>query len=402
MLNEVIIPVMDETTETVLLSRWLKQEGDAVQKGEVICEIETEKASVEIEASADGALRKIFIEAGTQIPPRTVVALVGAVSEPIPDLDPYYQTPKKRPADSSTLTNTNTSTSTLSSTSTSTNAIPTPSKEIKISPRARRLAEDNGIDLATVNGSGPEGRIVEDDIKAAIASKSTPVSKPAGDLASRVARAKAERVSQSWRTIPHFHMSITVDLSKIVARKKAADPSTPLRASGGATKLTYTDFFTEALAQILPQHPLLNGHWLNDAFAPAQEIRLGIVVQTERGLVIPAMRDVRNRSLEDLAAEREPLVKQALAGALNAAAMAEPTFTLTNVGQGHIDSFNAIISPPQVAILAVGSMQRRALVVNNEVKICPSATFTLGVDHRAVDGRDAAAFLESLKTVLER
>jgi len=398
MLNEVIIPVMDETTETVLLSRWLKQEGDAVQKGEVICEIETEKASVEIEASADGALRKIFIEAGTQIPPRTVVALVGAVSEPIPDLDPYYQTPKKRAAESSTSSSTTTSSSTIPATTTV-----APSKEVRISPRARRLAEDNGIDLAMVNGSGPEGRIVEDDIKAAIASKATPsTAKPAGDLASRVARAKAERVSQSWRTIPHFHMSITVDLSKIVARKKAADPSTPLRASGGATKLTYTDFFTEALAQILPQHPVLNGHWLNDAFAPAQEIRLGIVVQTERGLVIPAMRDVRNRSLEDLAAEREPLVKQALAGALNASAMAEPTFTLTNVGQGHVDSFNAIISPPQVAILAVGSMQPRALVANNEVKICQSATFTLGVDHRAVDGRDAAAFLESLKTALER
>jgi len=388
MLNEVIIPVMDETTETVLLSRWLKQEGDAVQKGEVICEIETEKASVEIEASADGALRKIFIEAGTQIPPRTVVALVGAVSEPIPDLDPYYQTPKKRAAESSTSSSTTTSSSTIPATTTV-----APSKEVRISPRARRLAEDNGIDLAMVNGSGPEGRIVEDDIKAAIASKATPsTAKPAGDLASRVARAKAERVSQSWRTIPHFHMSITVDLSNVVARKKT---------SGSATKLTYTDFFAEALAQILPQHPLLNGHWLNDAFAPAQEIRLGIVVQTERGLVIPAMRDVRNRSLEDLAAEREPLVKQALAGALNASAMAEPTFTLTNVGQGHVDSFNAIISPPQVAILAVGSLQPRALVANNEVKICQSATFTLGVDHRAVDGRDAAAFLESLKTALE-
>ena len=396
MLSEVIIPVMDETTESVLLSRWLKQEGDGVQKGEVICEIETEKASVEIEANANGALRKIFIEAGTQIPPRTVVALVGATDEPIPDLDPYYQTPKKRAAEPTPVAASSTSTSTTTSTSTNAPASSAP-KEVRISPRARRLAEDNGIDLATVTGTGPEGRIVEDDIKAAIANKSQAAqapAKPAGDLASRVAKAKAERVSQSWRNIPHFHMSITVDLTKVVARKKAAD--------GGTTKLTYTDFFNEALAQILPQHPVLNGHWVNDAYVPAQEVRLGIVVQTERGLVIPAMRDVRNRSLEDLAAEREPLVKQALAGSLNAAAMAEPTFTVTNVGQGHVDSFNAIISPPQVAILAVGSMQPRALVVNNEIAICQSATFTLGVDHRAVDGRDAAAFLESLKTVLER
>ena len=146
---------------------------------------------------------------------------------------------------------------------------------------------------------------------------------------------------------------------------------------------------------------MLNGHWRDDAPQPSAEIRLGLVVQTERGLVIPALRDARGRALEDIAAEREQVVRQALDGTLTAAALQEPTFTLSNIGRGHIDAFSAVISPPQVAILAVGSVQERALVIDGALAIRPAATFTLGVDHRAIDGRQAADFLESLKAALE-
>ena len=209
----------------------------------------------------------------------------------------------------------------------------------------------------------------------------------------RLARAKAERVSQSWRTIPHFYMSITIDLSKVVQRKASAATS--------KTRLTYTDFIAEALVKTLAQHPAFNGHWQNDELVVSSEIRLGLVVQTERGLVIPAMSDLRGRTLDDLAAERERLVQQANTGALNAAAMVEPTFTLSNVGPGHIDDFTAIISPPQVAILSVGSVQPRPLIDNGALVVRTAATFTLAADHRALDGRQSAAFLETLKIALE-
>jgi pyruvate dehydrogenase E2 component (dihydrolipoamide acetyltransferase) len=380
MIIEVVVPVMDQTTESVLLVRWLKQEGDAVQSGEAICEIETEKATVEIEAGTAGVLRKWLIEAGTQIPPRTVVALVGLASDAILAIDPYYQTQRAAPLQQKAEIA----------------LAPEPARaavvtrEIRISPRARRLAEENQIDLAGVVGSGPEGRIIEDDIQAAIKRKTNEAQVVGAAATARAAKAKAERVSLSWRTIPHFHMSITVDLSRVVSRKAAAD--------AGAT---YTDLFILALAQTLPTHPALNGHWQADALLVIPDIRLGLVVQTERGLVIPALRDVRGRSLADIAAEREQVVKQALTGTLGAAAMVEPTFTLSNVGPGHIDAFSAIISPPQVAILSVGSIMDRPLVVDGALMIRPAATFTLGVDHRAIDGRAAQAFLEQLKTNLE-
>ena len=389
---EVVVPVMDETTESVLLSRWLKQEGDAIHRGDVICEVETEKASVEIEAYGEGLLRKRLIDAGTQIPPRTVIALIGPADAVLPNIDPYYQTSKAAPPTVSEPMPAATTGSTVTT---------EPSKkEVKISPRARRLAEDNGIDWATLTGSGPDDRIVEDDIKAAIQRKAMPALAPStaaarshDPLATRLAQAKAERVSQSWRSIPHFYMSITIDLSKVVQRKATADTS--------KTRLTYTDFMAEALAKTLAQHPMFNGHWQNDAFVASSEIRLGLVVQTERGLIIPAMRDLRGRTLEDMAAERKRLVQQALMGSLSATAMSEPTVTLSNVGPGHIDAFTAIISPPQVAILSVGSVQPRPMVDNGTLVVRTAAVVTLGADHRAIDGRQSAAFLETLKAMLE-
>jgi pyruvate dehydrogenase E2 component (dihydrolipoamide acetyltransferase) len=379
MVSEIVIPVMDQTTEAVLLARWLKRPGEPVRKGEAVCEIDTDKATVEIEAGADGVLRKVLIESGTHIPPRTVVGLIASADEALPDVDPYHLTPAARPQPAAAASPAPKAHVAASG--------PAPSsQERKVSPRARRLAEEHGIDLATVHGSGPDGRIVEDDVKAAVQHGA----QAAMSAAARAAQAKTERVSRSWRSIPHFHMSITADLARVVSRRSAA-----------GDRITYTDLFIHAIAQALAQHPALNGHWQNDGLVVIADIRLGLVVQTERGLVIPAMRDLRGRPLDDIAAEREQLVEQALAGRLTATAMLEPTFTFSNVGPGHIDNFAAIISPPQVAILSAGSIQPRPHVIASELAIRPTATFTLGVDHRAIDGRDAAAFLEQLKASLE-
>jgi pyruvate dehydrogenase E2 component (dihydrolipoamide acetyltransferase) len=204
-----------------------------------------------------------------------------------------------------------------------------------------------------------------------------------------VARAKAERVSQSWRTVPHFYMTITADMSHTAARKARASP-----------RVTYTDFFALAICWALAKHPALNGHWKDEALITIPEIRLGLVVQTERGLLIAVLPDLRARSLDSMAAERERLVEQARDGKFESV-RGEPTFSLSNIGAGHIDHFTALISPPQVAILSVGSIRPRPTVVGEELVIRPTATFTLGVDHRAVDGREAAAFLEELKAIME-
>ena len=377
MVTEIIIPVMDQATETVQLMAWRKQEGDVVEKGEVVCDIETEKAVVEIEAGAAGVLRKLLVEAGARIPPKTVIGLIAAAGEALPDLAQYKPAPAASPMASAAP---------MAQQAAAPAAAVAPTgpaagdRRVVASPRAKRLAEENKLDLSTITGAGPDGRILEEDVLKAV--------KQAADPSARLARAKAERVTQSWRTIPHFYTSITADMSR-VAKRKAVAP--------GAT---YTDCLALAVAQALAKHPSLNGHWTNDALAVIAEVRLGLVVQAERGLMIAVLRDLRGRSLESIAAERGPLVQQALSGKFETAPL-EATFTLSNIGAGHIDSFTALISPPQVAILSVGAIQPRPVVVGGEIVARPTATLTLGADHRAIDGRKAAAFLEDLKTILE-
>lgn len=371
MIHEIIVPVMDQATETVLLVVWRKREGQAVQKGEAICDIETEKATVEIEASGQGVLRKQLVEAGARIPPRTVIGLIAEAHEPLPDLQRYAPRVSPAPvADPRTPLE-----------ASAVKTIGAPGDRLIASPRAKRLAEEHRLDLRTVRGTGPEGRIQEDDVRLAIeATKASP---------RRAARAKAERVSQAWRTIPHFYTTLSADMSSIAARKA--------RARQG---VTYTDFFALALGQALRQHPNLNGYWKEEALIIVPEIRLGLVVQTERGLLVAVLPDLRDRSLDSIAVERERLVQMALDGKIDSTS-GEATISLSNIGPGHIDQFTALISPPQVAIVSVGSVQPRPSVAGDTLVIRPTATFTLGVDHRAIDGREAAAFLEKLKVILE-
>ncbi len=383
MVSEVIIPVMDQATETVLLTGWRKQEGEPVRKGEAICDIETEKANVEIEAGATGVLRKTLAAAGDRVAPRTVIGLIADATEALPDLARYAQGPA---AAVPTATAAAQPVATPTAAATAASAAPAAGGRVMASPRAKRLAEEQNIDLRTVRGTGPEGRIQEEDILVMVKAATGPA---AADPAARAARAKAERVSLSWRTIPHFYTTITADMSVVAARKARAGQSA-----------TYTDFIALAIGQALTKYPALNGYWKDDAAVAVPEIRLGLVVQAERGLVIAGLRDLRGRAWDSLAAEREHAVQQALRGKLEAG-VGEPTFTLSNIGPGHIDQFTAIINPPQVAILSVGSIQPRPVVAGDALLIRPTASFTLGVDHRAIDGRLAAAFLEELKVVLE-
>ncbi|MBX3061403.1 MAG: 2-oxo acid dehydrogenase subunit E2 [Anaerolineae bacterium] len=377
MLKEIVIPVLDQTTEEVTLVSWLVSEGEQVRQGQTICEIETDKANAEIEATAAGILRKQLIAAGTPIPPLTVVALVGGADEPIPEIDPFYRTPRAAPVSVPAMA----ASVVVEQPSASENG----ADRVAISPRARRLAQEHSIDPATLRGSGPNGRIIEEDVEAAIQAQKQAA--PSPSKAERTAQARAARVAESWREIPHFYTSITIDLSGVDT----------LRQQGQ----TYTDFFAVGIARALRDNPQVNGIWQQDAAQLSETLNLGIVVQAERGLVIPILHKVNERTLAEIAVERTQLVAQAREGKLAAAALSGATFTLSNMGAGHIDGFTAIISPPQLAILSVGSVMTRPLVVKGELVIRPTAIFTLGADHRAIDGRQSAAFLEALKVALE-
>src|SRR6266545_2324215 len=372
---EVVIPMLEQTGGDITLTAWLKQEGDQVHVGEPICEVETAKAIVEIEASSSGVLRKQLITVGTPVPALTVVALIAEASEPLPEVDPFYRLkpggpPAPGPAVSAAVP-------------TAEAAAPRPAHALLASPRAKRLAAEHGVDLTLIRGTGPKGDIVESDVRRAIEQSSA-------TNAQRVAQAGAQRVAQSWQTIPHFYMSVTIDLSRVAERK-----------SRDGQQTTYTDYIAQAIAEAIRHVPTVNGHWSDDGPRSIAEVHLGLVVQTERGLVIPTLRDVQRRSLLEIAEERRRLIEGIQAGKLSGEALSGASFTLSNIGPGEIDQFTAIISPPQLAILSVGSVLPRPVVVDSSLVVRLTARFTLGADHRAIDGRQAAAFLQRLKAILE-
>ncbi len=378
MVIEVVIPVVDQTTESVRLATWNVQEGDTIKRGDIVCEIETEKATVEVEAPADGIVRKILVEQGTTIPPRTVVAIVGAAEDSIPDIDPFYRTlrPRLEPAPADLAVDSKSS-------PTDASIHTAPSRKWPASPRARKLAEEKGVDLSLVTCARSDGRIVEEDIMDFLASAGM-------TNGQRASQAKADRVSRSWTTIPHFYMTTTADLTYIVAAKKS-----------GGRSVTLTDFFIVAIGRTLENHMQFNGFWQNDKSVNISELRIGLVVQTERGLVVPTLQETRGRAVEEIAVEREDIVRQAVNGVLRGDSLLPSTFTISNVGAGHIDNFTAIINPPQLAIVSIGSVLPRPVVVGSLLEVRPTASFTLGVDHRALDGRQSALFLHDLKRHLE-
>jgi pyruvate dehydrogenase E2 component (dihydrolipoamide acetyltransferase) len=374
MVVEVMIPMLEQTGGDITLTTWLKREGDQVRAGEPICEVETAKATVEIEASGSGVLRKQLIAAGTPVPALTVVALIAEAGEPLPEVDPFYRLKPVEPAPSPAAG---------TAAPTAEAAAPRPARALMASPRAKRLAAEHAIDLSLIRGTGPKGDIVESDVRRAI-------EQTVSTNAQRVAQARAQRVAQSWQTIPHFYTSVTIDLSRVAERK-----------SHDHEQITYTDYFAHAIAEAIRHVPAVNGHWSDDGPRSIAEVHLGLVVQTERGLVIPTLRDVQRRSLLEIAAERRQLIEGIHAGKLSGEALSGASFTLSNIGPGEIDQFTAIISPPQLAILSVGSVLPRPIVVDSNLVVRSTATFTLGADHRAIDGRQAAAFLQQLKAILE-
>lgn len=385
MAHEIVVPILDQTGDDVILLAWLKDEGDEVQPGDAICEVETAKATVDIQAEASGILRRKLIETGRSIPALTVVALVADADEPLPSIDPFYRTGQAATGSSAAAHEPAAAATPVAASNPP--PVPTPPARpgrIAASPRAKRLAVDHGIALEDITGTGPHGSIVEEDVRRAIAQTSSASS---GD---RVAQAKAQHVVEAWRTIPHFYMNVTADLTQIRARKEQDGPA-----------FTYTDYVAQAIAHALTATPELNGHWVDDHLHIQREVHLGIVVQTERGLVIPVLRNLAEHTIATIAAERQRLIEHAHAGKMSSGEVGGATFTLSNVGAGQIDSFTAIISPPQVAILAVGSVQRQPIIVGEQLEIRPVVTLTLGADHRAIDGRQSAAFLQRLKELLE-
>lgn len=389
------MPALEMAQETGKLLSWRKKEGDSVSKGEPLLEVETDKAVVEVEATADGILAGLKAGEGDVIPVGQTIGWIVAPGEKPPVEEAAAASGRRmdtKPAASAPPA------STAPAATAASGATP------RISPKARRLAKEHGIDLSRVRGSGGDGEILAEDILAfvvsggssAAASAKSAQPEPTQSL-SQVARLMAERTTHSWTNAPHFFVTRDIDAGSLLsAREKLA----PAIEKSHAVKLSHTDFLIAAVARALEKHPLVNASWTGDAVRLHPEINIGIAMAVDDGVVAPAIPAANSKKMGEIAALRRDLTERARAGKLRPADLTGATFTISNLGMYNVDAFTAIIVAPQAAILAVGRISDRVVPVDGKPAVRPTITLTLSCDHRVFDGARAALFLNDLASAL--
>jgi pyruvate dehydrogenase E2 component (dihydrolipoamide acetyltransferase) len=404
MVTEVVMPKMgyDMTEGTIL--RWRKQEGDEVKRGEIIAEIETTKVTVEVEAYASGILRKILVREGQTVPVGQVIALIAGRDEAIPGLveraAPSVKeapTPAMKAAEAALV------------------AKEEAAPRIAASPLARQIAREQGIDLRLIRGTGPGGRIIKEDVEAFLERRVAEVPRPAPapvaaapvaapheipyeerDL-SRIRQTIARRMVESKKVAPHFSVTSDIDMTEAVKLRKALNA-----LAGEGAKISVTDMLVKAAAKALLEFREVNASFAEGKLRIYQRINIGIAVALEQGLVTPVIPDCDTKSLTQIAQEAKELVERARTGRSRPEDFTPGTFTISNLGMFDVEEFVAIINPPEAAILAVGSVIPRPVVVDGEVKVADRMKVTLSADHRIIDGAVAARFLQRFKLFLEQ
>ncbi len=391
---EVILPKMGDAMTEGKILRWMKQPGDTVTKGEAIAEIETDKVNVEIESEWDGTLAQLLVGAGE----------IAAVGAPIALIARPGETPGRQTGPGTTR---------LPAAGTTTGA-PAPagasprgaaigaSDTVRASPLARRLAEQHGIALASIKGTGPDGRITKEDVDAAIAAAArAPAPATAGPAAheaplSRMRATIARRMTESKQHAPHFYMTVSIRMDAALALRRQLNEGLP-----DAQKVSVNDLIVKAAAMTLLKYPKLNASYADTAIRLSDDINISIAVALPDGLIAPTLYHCDRKSLWGIAQDTRALTERARTGHLRPEDLTGGTFTVSNLGMFDIDSFVAIINPPQAAILAVGAAKPQTVVIDGQVQVATIMQATLSADHRVTDGAEAAAFTVDLRRLLE-
>ena len=413
--NEVILPRLGQGMESGTIVRWLKSEGDAVEKGEPLYELDTDKVTQEVEAEASGVLLKIVVAEG-EVPVGKTVAVIGEKGEEIPAIsgepemaseEPQreaepQQEPEPEPQQEP---------ETQRGDGRGPEPVPTASLQpaegrmkagrVKASPLARRIARERGIDLASLAGTGPEGRIVAEDVERAAVSpaKAAPAAAPVAGEVERVEltslrKTVARRMTEAWAA-PAFEISMSADMTRaqeLRARLVERHPD---------ERPTVTDVLTKVCAVALMRHREVNALYADGVIELHPSANIGIAVATDRGLIVPVIPGCEQRTVAEIAAARGDLVSRARDGKLQAADLEGGTFTISNLGMYGVEQFIAVLNPPQAAILAVGAIEDRPVAQDRDVVVRPLLTMTLTCDHRTIDGATASDFLRSVKEFLE-
>jgi pyruvate dehydrogenase E2 component (dihydrolipoamide acetyltransferase) len=377
----VVMPALEMAQETGKLLAWRKKEGERVTKGEPLLEIETDKAVVEVEAPGDGVLAGVTAEVGAVIPVGETIAWLVAPGEK-PPAKTVTAAPAARAASGAAS----------AAVTASQAAAPATAGAPQISPKARRLAKELGVDFTRLKGTGPEGTITAEDVQA-FADEKIAAAPPGGESLSQIARLMAQRTTQSWTSVPHFFVVCDVDAGEIVGLSKKLSPE--IEKSHGA-RLSITDLLIALVARVLAKHPRMNSSWTGDAIRSNPDINISVAIAVKDGVVGAVIHKANTTQLGEISTQRRDMSERARAGRLRPADITGGTFTISNLGMYKVDAFSAIITPPQAAVLAVGSVADRVVAVDGKPGVRPVMTITLSSDHRVADGAKAAEFLSEL------
>ncbi len=418
------MPKLSDTMEEGSVLTWIKKDGDEVKRGEVLAEIETDKASFEIESEADGVLRVVVGE-GKPVPVGGLIATIGedaprqAAPAPAPPPAEPRQEAAAEPGPAAVEPDTD------QAEPAAPEAEPEPARasrsepapaprdgDVRASPLARRLAREMGVDLGSIRGSGPEGRVVKEDVLAAAESRpgtrraaseerrpaAAQVEGPAVEVIepTRMQASIAKRMALSKTTVPHFYVTVEARMDQAVRVRQQLIETVP-----GAEKVSYTDMLVRACAIALGRHPEINASWTDGRFERKRAINIGIAVALERGLIVPVIRDADRKDLVQISIESRQLVERTRAGKASQSDLTGGTFSISNLGMFGVDEFSAIVNPPEAAILAVGGIKDAAVVEDGRVVAGKVMRMTVSADHRTIYGAEVARFLAEVRTLME-
>ncbi len=386
----IIFPKLDEAMTSGKIVRWLKNEGDQVEKGEIILEIESEKTSFELEAEASGILSKIMYQAGDEVPVGTAIAFILKPGEKAPEVEkPVKVEAKEEKPEAKAKTE-----------------APKPAgepKEIKASPLARNIAREHNVDLSLITGTGPGGRITKEDVLKYIEEGKAAAPEAAAEAEEEVAPLStmreviARRMTESFKT-PHFYLTVEVDAQEL---QRTRQQLLPTIESKTGIRLTLTDLIIKIVARALEKNPAINCSYTDGSVKRYRRIDIGLVTSVEGGLMVPVIRDASTKSLAEIAQARAGLVQKTRDRTLTKGEMTGSTFTISNMGMYDVDQFSAIIQPPEAAILALSRIAEKVVARSGEMVIRPMMNLTLSIDHRVLDGALGAQFLQTVKNYIE-
>jgi pyruvate dehydrogenase E2 component (dihydrolipoamide acetyltransferase) len=429
MATEVKLPRLGQGMEAGTIVRWLKAEGDEVAKGEPLFELDTDKVTQEVEADAAGVLLKIVVPEGEANVGATV-AVIGSADEDVsevqtgaevgngdapatptdptsvaqePPAEARSEAKPDEPTPSGSRQQGSPSEAATKPASAEVPSMRAEGEPIKASPLARRMARERGLDLAALTGTGPEGRIIAEDVERAgdgagpgVAAAAAPAEEIEVVELTSIRKTIARRLTEAWQA-PVFQLSMTADASELASTRERMVEL--LRE--GETKPTVNDVLTRLVASALQRHSPVNALFVDGRIHRYSSVNVGIAVATDSGLIVPVIRDAGRKSVLEIAAARADLVGRAREGKLQLADLEDGTFTISNLGMYGIEQFIAVLNPPQVAILAVGSIEDRPAAIDGSLAIRPTMTMTITCDHRAIDGSEGAEFLRTVKSLVE-